>query len=418
MTITEVNFQLKKLNSFFHSFWLWFFLGISFFGFSSPTLAGQGVWSNVGTSVGNYPVSSILISQNGTLYIGTGALGLGGRGVFRYNTTSNQWENIVNNAGLTNTNVLSLVMDSTGRLYAGTEGGVFQYTPGAMQWQSVGGNLFVIDMNGFRLLLPPTFSSATVSKLLIHPTTGRLYAAAHDIYRYNPATDQWQKVGANYIRSTSLSLDPSSGNFYTGFPGAPGSSLRPAIPGVVYEYNQNTSQWIPIANNIDNVNYLLNSSTGILYAGRGGENRGGVYQYTPGTNLWQPIGLTTTHIFSLAFDASERLYAATSLGVFQHTSSTNQWQLLANNLGITNPKIHSIAFDSSGKLYAGAEGGNVFEIQFAGCNNNNICDSWEEINTCANDCGGAGNLGGRMSQLDGNGNNPASPSAGGCSLRQ
>jgi hypothetical protein len=59
-----------------------------------------------------------------------------GSGIYRSTTSGDSWETCTD-AGLTNANVLSLVTDSTGKLYAGTEDGVFASTDDCVSWTAM-----------------------------------------------------------------------------------------------------------------------------------------------------------------------------------------------------------------------------------------------------------------------------------------
>lgn len=59
-----------------------------------------------------FEVRSIVFNSNGDIYAGTT------EGVFRYTTSSGSWHAI--NTGLTGTNIVDLVINTDGDLFAGT----------------------------------------------------------------------------------------------------------------------------------------------------------------------------------------------------------------------------------------------------------------------------------------------------------
>lgn len=81
----------------------------------------EGVdWTHI-PSLGNSDISSFLVNQEGNYFAGTLD-----RGVFISTDRGETWTNV--DQGLTDQNVLSILMDPQGYLYAGTDSGVFRST--------------------------------------------------------------------------------------------------------------------------------------------------------------------------------------------------------------------------------------------------------------------------------------------------
>ena len=101
------------------------------------TTDGGSSWSPATTQPGNLHIRALVISPPDRTHLFTGTYG---GGVNRSVNSGVDWLPCTNN-GLANLNTLSLVSDSAGRLYAGTEGGVFTSTDGCTNWVAVNNGL-------------------------------------------------------------------------------------------------------------------------------------------------------------------------------------------------------------------------------------------------------------------------------------
>jgi len=112
------------------------YAGIDNAGIYRTTNSG-GSWSPATNQPSNLHIRALVIHPvtHSTLYTGTY-----GDGVFRSTDSGVNWETCAN-TGLANRNVLTLVSDSSGQLYAGTEGGVYTSTDGCDTWYAVNGGL-------------------------------------------------------------------------------------------------------------------------------------------------------------------------------------------------------------------------------------------------------------------------------------
>ena len=108
------------------------YAGIDGAGIYRTTNSG-GSWSPATNQPSNLHIRALVIHPvtHSTLYTGTY-----GDGVFRSTDSGVNWETCAN-TGLANRNVLTLVSDSSGRLYAGTESGVYASTDGCDTWYAV-----------------------------------------------------------------------------------------------------------------------------------------------------------------------------------------------------------------------------------------------------------------------------------------
>jgi hypothetical protein len=97
---------------------------------------GGGLWLPATTQPGNLNIRALAINPSLTsrLYAGTY-----GGGVYRSTDSGDHWA-ACTNTGLENLNVLSLVSNSTGGLYAGTENGVYT-SPDCNTWTAINGGL-------------------------------------------------------------------------------------------------------------------------------------------------------------------------------------------------------------------------------------------------------------------------------------
>jgi photosystem II stability/assembly factor-like uncharacterized protein len=98
---------------------------------------GGGNWSPATTQPANLRVKALVIKPgDGTkLFASTY-----GGGVFKSSDGGDNWS-ACTNTNLTNLNVVSLTIDSSGKLYAGTEAGVFVSADGCGTWTAINGGL-------------------------------------------------------------------------------------------------------------------------------------------------------------------------------------------------------------------------------------------------------------------------------------
>ena len=119
-------------------------------------LDGAGVWKSVnsggswtaanGTApndLSNLRIKALARASSGVIYSGTY-----GGGVFKTTDGGSNWS-VCNTATMTNQNVVSLTIDASGRLYAGTEGGVFASSDGCATWKAMNAGLLLSGIGAY-----------------------------------------------------------------------------------------------------------------------------------------------------------------------------------------------------------------------------------------------------------------------------
>jgi PKD repeat protein len=101
------------------------------------TTNGGTLWLPATTQPGNTQIRALVINPVAHSRLFTGTYG---GGVYQSTDSGDHW-NTCSNTGLANLNVLSLVSDVNGRLYAGTENGVYTSTDNCTSWAAVNGGL-------------------------------------------------------------------------------------------------------------------------------------------------------------------------------------------------------------------------------------------------------------------------------------
>jgi hypothetical protein len=264
-------------------------------------------------------------------------------------TTSNQplWTQI--NNGLTNSVVVSLAINSSGYIFAGTDsdgsGGVCLSTNNGTSWTSVS--------NG----LP---SSPNISRLTIN-SSGYIFAGAHTgLYLSTNNGTSWTAVNNGLPSSqniVSLAIN-SSGYIFAGTGGGTG----------IYLSTNNGATWTQTGLTNKGVGSLAINSSGYIFAG----TNGGVYLSTNNGASWTNVGLTSRAVYSLAINSSGYVFAGTdTAGVYLSTNNGASWTQLNNGLAINS--VWSLAISSSGYIFAGTLGNGVYL-------STNNGTSWTQVN--------------------------------------
>ena len=319
--------------------------------FRSPD-RGQS-WGNFSTGLGNLNVLTLLTDTLGNVYAGTN----GAPGVSKSPgaAVGGNWSTF--NTGLTNTVVNALVIEAGGaNIYAGTAGGVFTSPTNAVNWVAFNTNLagppvvlsLAVDnsSNGINVYAGTpvgVFKSVNVTLA----ATGNWTAASFGLPQPNPIIQ-------------SLVVDPSTTataavTIYAGTRGTGaaksingGLSWTPSIAGLTAAFIQ--------AVVIDPTTTPIT-----IYAGNNG---GGVFKNTDGTAAtWTQMntGLTDKNVQAMAIDLASvppTVYVGTPSGVFRSANGGTNWILVGGAVG----NVQALAVDtltSPATIYAATTGGAV-----------------------------------------------------------
>jgi photosystem II stability/assembly factor-like uncharacterized protein len=314
---------------------------------------GGATWTSMNTGLTNTKVISFVIDPTNTqiIYAGTN-----GGGVFKSTDGGSKWAPI--SSGLTNTTVRALVIDPTNTqvIYAGTEdGSIFKSVDGGSSWSQINKG----------------FTNSHINFLAIDPTNSQtIYAGTHGdgLFKSTDSGQNWNMVNQGIIVPyvSSLVIDPTnSQTIYAGTWRA----------GVFKSTNSGLS-WLRISNGLQNTDIqclaIDPQNTQTIYAGAWS----GVFKSMDGGLTWTQMntGLTDMDVQSLAIDPknTQIIYTGTKSGVFKSANGGANWTSV--NTGVTNLNIQTLTIDLTNTkvIYAGSNG--VFKSANGGAN-------WTSVNT-------------------------------------
>ncbi len=247
-----------------------------------------GSWDDVTSGSMNNTIEAIAINANGNIFAGTR-----GGGVYRSTNNGGNWTPV--NTGLTNTKVLSLIINnSNGYIFTGTDGGgVFRSTDNASSWMATG----------------PTNTKA---RALAINSSGHIFAGTlGGVFRSMDNGGNWKDVnsGLNNTDVRALAIN-SSGHIFAGTEG-----------GGIFRSMNNGDSWMQILTSIT-VRTLAINSSGHIFAGTFGS---GVLRSMNNGSSWggANTGLTNLSVLSLDINSSGFIFAGTKgNGVFKSMEST------------------------------------------------------------------------------------------------
>jgi len=398
-----------------------FFLALLLCGLSANTESqAQNFWQQTNGPTGGTIRALAINNSNGHIFAGT----LGG-GVFRSMDNGNNWTAV--NTGLTNTDISSLAINSSGHIFAGNRSGVFRSVNNGDNWSLVNtglknagtssfainnsnGNIFAgsADSGVFRsmnngdnwMAVNTGLTNTKVQSLAINPTTRDIFAGtAAGVFRSLDNGDNWRAVNAGLTNVQSLAIN-SSGHIFAGTASGGvfrsmdnGDNWTPVNAGLtntnvqslainssghifagtsggVFSSMDNGNTWMHVLSG-KNVKALASNSSGHIFAGTIGD---GVYRSTDDVNSWTPInnGLANTEVRSLASNSGGAIFAGTLRGLFRSMNNGGSWEDVTS--GSMNNTIEALAINASGNIFAGTAGGGVYRSTNNGGN-------WVPVNT-------------------------------------
>jgi photosystem II stability/assembly factor-like uncharacterized protein len=194
---------------------------------------------------------------------------------------------------LASSNIYSLVITSTGSIFAGTNSGVYISIDSGSNWTQVG------------------LAGSYVFSLAIN-STGYIFAGTDGggIYRSTNNGSSWLQVGSTNSNDNFLAIT-STGYIFVG-----------TQSGGIYRSTDIGNSWTQVNTGLTNnyVHSIAIDSSGDIFAGT---DSGGVYQSTNNGNNWAQFstGLTNSSVYSLAINSSSCIFAGTwGAGVFRSTN--------------------------------------------------------------------------------------------------
>jgi len=297
-------------------------------GFSNASFSQRNFWEQAGLS--NQIVTSLLVDTSGTIFAGTQSTGL-----YRSTNYGNSWIQI--NNGITDTSISCITKSSNGLLFVGTGNAI----------HNSGSGIFISNDNG------ETWNSTTLGDgyvySLVSKNTKLLFAGTS--IGFFVSTNS----GVNWSeRDSGLS---SSNVFSLGF-------ITPFVADVyvgtgngVYHSTDNGFHWNRIDSGFSNTAI---QSIGVF-------NGGGIYAGTPNNtyvfsaNQWKQIstGAASSYANYDGIHSPGNIFiGSTHNGVFRSTNLGLSWVNVST--GLSDASILSLAIDTRGRIYAGTNGAGVY----------------------------------------------------------
>jgi len=301
---------------------------------SSDNLFSQ-IWQPTSgpTPVSNQ-VLALVIDSSGTLFAGT----LGG-GVFQTTNNGTTWT--AKNSGLTSTNVRSLAIMAKNSILAGTDDGVFLSTNSGTSW---------IQLNN-------GIGNNRVNKLAVN-SSGYIFAGTRGagVFISTDHGSTWTTLGLSGYNISALTLT-SAGYVLVGTEGLTAGTYGAGF----YFSNSNGSYWYQRNSGLPSlpISSLAVTASDHIYAGTYGN---GIFFSTDFGQSWtqKDTGLpANAEVYSFAINASSYIYAGlenTNLGAYLSTDNGDTW----TSFGLNTNNVAAFAIDSAGYLYAATFEGGVY----------------------------------------------------------
>ncbi len=306
-------------------------------------------------------VTSVIEDSDGTIFIGTE-----GGGIYKTTDNGNTW--LSASSGLANPFVYALTKMSDGSIFAGTKEGIFKSTDKGMNW--------ILEAGISRGHLIPFIST---------DKDGTVYASIWGSGVCKKIDNDWRLYSIN---------DELHNTFVNALAFTRDGTILAATEGGVYGLSKGENKWRFIglleylvqASVIDNNGYIYAAvwGSGIQrskdngkeweHFGKGAHSyvrylsinknneifagtEDGVFKFSPDVKEWKSIGLKDIFIRNITPLSNDRLFAGSyGKGMYISNDSSGKTWFQKNN-GITNMQIISAFVDDDNTIYAGASWG-------------------------------------------------------------
>lgn len=313
------------------------FLLVSGFG----TSEAQNFWQPTNGPYGGTAMTMVTNSQ-GTIFAGSD------NGIFRSTNNGDLWVKVFPDTVDLFPGVRALARDSSNNIYAGTASGkAYKSIDNGFTWMELG----------------PEIGSAGINALAVNPAQHVFAATTQGMFRSTNMGTSWTQVNSG-LTSTAV-------NAIAIFPT---SELYVGTSGGVFRSTNNGDLWVGVNSGLPSgaVNTLalgpsrtLDGSLSV-YAGL----VAGVFYYNALSGNWNPLldGLTTLFVYALLATPNGELFAATfGGGLFRLLLAATTWTQV--NTGIL-PYVYiaALAATGAGVLFAAADWGGIFRSTNNGAN--------------------------------------------------
>ena len=333
--------------------------------------------------------------------------------MFRSTDNGNNWTEV--NNGLSDIDIRALVLNSTGYLFAGSDGeGLFKSTNNGNDWITLKNSLPMLSIYSLavnhdgHIFAGGNYRSTDNGESWIKNNNelayfawslgvnayGDIFAGTYGqgIYRSTDNGDNWMEINNGLTESfiPSFAIN-SSGNVFAG------------TGNGVFRSRDNGDSWTKVGLTGNYVFSLAVSPNGHIFAGSGDPStffpseEARLFRSTDNGDNWSQVQQIDSSAFlALAINSNGHIFAGAKLkGIFISTDDGENW--FEENEGLTNTDILSLAIDTSGHVFVGTYGGGVFRSIYSTTSNNPLlalssdsCKIWEanklkEINWVSSD---------------------------------
>ena len=309
------------------------------------------------------PVLSLVMDRSGRLFAGTET-----KGVFLSTDQGNSWQQ----SGLTSNRINALAVDSLGAILAATSNNLYRSTDAGVTWKSilVPGmaplpNALTVSPEGWIMLCSQSTlhwstnsgtnwtiwgrGSIKVRSIACSPAGTWIVAAGATILRSTNKGSSWTKSDSSFT-GAFLYLSPS-GRFYAG------SDMNG-----IYSSTDDGVTWARIAKgNGHTVRAIIGGAGDELFAALSPLDpsiSGGIIRSTDLGATWSSWGLRHLSAYALIPDGRSGILAGTWYGLFHSPAADSVWDEINN--GLTNVTVKVLKTPSSSEVLAGTNIGMFF----------------------------------------------------------
>jgi photosystem II stability/assembly factor-like uncharacterized protein len=328
-------------------------------------------WTRIVEGLSAEHLMKLLITPDDNIYIGTLESNNAGC-VFKSTNNGDFWEH----SGSTG-NVNSLVSDSTGNIYAGTQNGLSYYN--RLNWTDIisfsnseiiagvssSGKIYAAvdrqnifyssgDLDNWECITNDL--NENINTFGINPDGNIFVCTSTGVFRTTNNGIEWQEKNNGLVFSevSSLCITPN------------GKILSGASGSTFFSIN-NGDSWNKLSNGLENISgrsftispngYIYTSSSWSNYLGSpGNRNNWGIYRSADDGITWQKkdTGLQDSIINSLASNSYGYIFAGTQRGIYRTTDNGENWVSISDD--ITWYGVYCIAINSANHIFAENDG--------------------------------------------------------------